>query len=92
MYIIQASILHVMSILMLVPTVADKNRVILSGEFPDYIHAVSANVSHEIIVLYVWEPEQTGECGIPLEISCTSFVGLALTLPSGYGGRVQTLN
>ena len=29
-----------------------KNRVILSGEFPDYIHAVSANVGHEI-VLYV---------------------------------------
>ena len=24
---------------------ADKNRMILSGEYPDYIHAVSANVS-----------------------------------------------
>ena len=24
---------------------ADRNRVLLSGEFPDYIHAVSANVS-----------------------------------------------
>ena len=24
---------------------ADKHRVILSGEYPDYIHAVTANVS-----------------------------------------------
>ena len=25
--------------------IADKHRVILSGEYPDYIHAVAANVS-----------------------------------------------
>ena len=25
---------------------ADKSRVLLSGEFPDYIHAVAANVSY----------------------------------------------
>ena len=24
----------------------DKSRVLLSGEFPDYIHAVAANVSY----------------------------------------------
>ena len=26
--------------------IGDKNRVLLSGENPDYIHAVSANVSN----------------------------------------------
>ena len=34
-------------------TTADKNRVILSGEYPDYIHAVSANVSQLIEILFL---------------------------------------
>ena len=37
---------HAMKDLWSVLTTADKHRVLLSGEYPDYIHAVSANVSN----------------------------------------------
>ena len=33
--------------------VADRSRVLLSGEFPDYIHAVSANVSNASDLIHV---------------------------------------
>ena len=32
---------------LLILSTADKNRVLLSGEHPDYIHAVAANVSNK---------------------------------------------
>lgn len=34
-------------------SVADKYRVLLLGENPDYIHAVYVNVSHAVEILYV---------------------------------------
>ena len=37
---------HAMKDLWSVLTTANRHRVLLSGEYPDYIHAVSANVSN----------------------------------------------
>ena len=34
--------------------VADSSRVLLSGEYPDYIHAVSANVSNASDLVHVY--------------------------------------
>ena len=34
--------------------IADKHRMILSGEYPDYIHAVAANVSLLIITFITY--------------------------------------